>query len=270
MFTKDHYINNISLLLSGAANSFLLFIIFNHSSFLLPVLYFLIYSLLIIMAGNKLFPNNAHMVRALMVLLSPALYYLLFAEYGFFVNVILVILVVFFISKYTDNNKADVRFYLSAFLFGITLYVNFTLLQWYLVFVLFFYRASFTKIIIFAVLVSATMLVLYLSGIFTVESAGPAGINSILFMLPLWLQILFLLITIYTGWMIADMQEVFFAGGLLTLIPSAILILTKWEGFYTNTYTAILSLSYMSFSLILLTLSVKPYSTDRYLGKVLV
>jgi hypothetical protein len=270
MFTKAHYINNISLALTGAANSFILSAVFNHSSFLLPVLYFLVYSALIMLAGNKLFPNNRHKVRVLMLVLSPSSYYLLFAEYGFLVNIILVMLVVFFISKYTDNKKADVRFYLSAFLIGITLFVNFTLLQWYLLFLIFYYRASIPKIIIFGISVSAVMFALYVSGIFTVESAGPAGINSILFMLPIWLQILFLLITIYTGWMIADMQEVFFAGGVLTLIPAAILIITKWEGLYTNTYIAILSLSYISFSLMLLMLSVKPYRTDRYLGKVMV
>jgi hypothetical protein len=268
MFTKNHYINIISLLVAGIANSILLNNIFNPESVLLPAVFFLSYIIIILLIGNKLFPGNSHLVRVAMLLLSPALYYLLLAEYGFLVNAVLVLMVITFIYKYTDSNKADVRFYISALLIGVTLYVNFSLLLFYILFVLFFFRQSIPKIIIFTFSVAAVFVLIHYTGLFYNEGTGPKGLNSILLMLPVILQVMLLLITVYTGWMVADIQEVYFSGGILTFVPTVILALFKFEGIYSNAYTTILSSSYLSFTLILHVLSVKPYKTERYTGKV--
>jgi len=268
MFTKNHYINIFALLLSGLVNAVLLNSVIDPDSLFIPAVFFIVFVITIYFAGNKLFPENSHLLRVVMFLLSPVTYYLLLVEYGFLVNAVLVLMVITFISRYTENRKTDIRFFISALLIGVTLYVNFSLLPFYLLFILFFFRQSIPKILVFSSSVLAVFLVIHYTGLFYNEGTGAGGLNSILLMIPLYMQIILLAVTLYAGWIVTDMQEVLFTGGVLTLVPSLIIIIAKWEGSYINAYSTLLALSYLSFSLIIMTLSIKPYKTDRYLGKV--
>jgi hypothetical protein len=268
MFKKNHYINIFALLLSGIANTILLNSVLDPDSLLLPAAFFIVYVAAVYFAGNKLFPENSHLLITAMLILSPVTYYLLLVEYGFLVNAVLVLMVITFISRYTESGKMDIRFFISALIIGVTLYVNFSLLMFYILFTLFFFRKSIPGILIFSAAVLAVFLSIHYTGLFYNEGTGAGGLNSILLMLPLYIQIIFLAVTLFAGWIVADMQEVFFTGGLLTFIPSVVILMFKPEGDYTNAYSTLLALSYLSFSNILMALSVKPYKTDRYLGKV--
>jgi hypothetical protein len=269
MFDRNHYINIISLILTAAVNSLVLNLVFSRGSVLLPVLYFIIFSVVVILPGNKLFPENSSIIRVFMLLLSPVTYYLLLLEYGFLLNSVLIVFMILFISRYTDFGRMDARFFISALLIAVTLYMNFSLLLLYILFILFFYRASIPKIILFTLSAAVVFFTLHYTGVLAGEGGGRNVLSSTLGYLPLWLQVILLLVTLYAGWIIADMQEFFFIGGIITLTPALIIIFTSQGNLENNAYAAMLSMSYISFSLILLVLSVKPYKVDRYLGKVL-
>jgi len=83
-------------------------------------------------------------------------------------------------------------------------------------------------------------------------------INSQFLFLPLWLIIILLLITIYVGWMISDLQELLFSSGIILFIIISL-------SFFYQTFD--LSIYYLSFPFLLL--AIKEYEVDYYLGKIL-
>ena len=76
----------------------------------------------------------------------------------------------------------------------------------------------------------------------------------------LWIITLYLL-SIYSGWMVADMQEVYFGSGVIIFLWSLIFWLTN------NNFGSISVVSFLS-SIPFFIFSFRKYKVDKFLGKV--
>jgi hypothetical protein len=84
--------------------------------------------------------------------------------------------------------------------------------------------------------------------------------------IPVWIIISLFLLTLYAGWIVADLQEALFASGIilfLIYLLSFILLVSEF-GWNKNE----IDLSLMIMAIPFLVLSIKEYKVDRFLGKV--
>jgi hypothetical protein len=77
--------------------------------------------------------------------------------------------------------------------------------------------------------------------------------------MPWWEIILYLVIAVYIGWLVSDLQEIFFAAGILLIISSII-----------NLPYIHYSISGFIFALPFLIFSIKDYRSEKFTGKILI
>jgi len=167
----------------------------------------------------------------------------------------LLILVFYIVEKFLDPNKFEIFIIVMSFIFSFISYFSYFPLIYYIIFLLFFFRNSLIKFIIF---ISLTIIFFFLIqkfmfGIITTE--------IFYWDLPLiWIIILYL-ISFYTGWMVADMQEVYFGSGIIIFLWSLIFWLTN------NNFGIISVISFLA-SIPFFLFSIRKYNVDKFLGKV--
>ena len=132
------------------------------------------------------------------------------------------LIVVYYISdKFLNSDKFDLFIVSLTFIFGFISYFSFFPLIYYIVFLLFFFRNNILRFLIFISVTVAFFFLIqkFMFGIITTE--------IFYWDLPLiWIIILYL-ISFYTGWMVADMQEVYFGSGIIIFLWSLIFWLTN-------------------------------------------
>ena len=206
------------------------------------------------------------LIQLAVFLLSPVLYSEMISFSGSFSLVMLVIISIFISERYMDNKRLDWKFFLAAFLFGVTLSAQLIVSFIYLIYLLYKFRNNVTKgsIFVLVMLAAYTLLFFLADKGYMVVAASQTNYYQ---MIPVWIIISLFLLTLYAGWIVADLQEVLFASGIilfLIYLLSFILLVSEF-GWNKNE----IDLSLMIMAIPLLALSIKEYKVDRFLGKVL-
>lgn len=205
------------------------------------------------------------MMQLVVFLLSPVLYLELLSFSGLFALSVLIVLSIFISDRFLDKINLNWKFFLIAFLFGVTLSANLLVCFVYLIYLLFIFRNDFGKGLIFLVF----MLIIYASVTYLAKEGYivvQVSQNHLLNPIPYWIKILLLLLTFYNGWLVADYQEVLFSSGVIFFVAFLISMIFKINQFGWNKNEIDFSLVIMAVSL--LVLSLKEYKVDRFLGKV--
>ncbi len=292
MFTKKHYINVVSILLLSVVtfiNFYKLTLLYVEVPFLISLFYVAAFLSFFFIADKKSNKDKSagtsHYVEGIrqyfptllsVYVLLPYLLLTYFTskmnpegrwvETEILIFVVLVGAVIILGNKYLDSKKYNLSFFVFPILFGLILSANFNFGFVLILSVLFIFRESFPKIILFSLLTIAF-------GIFI-----PKFLNAVHFSfeyeiffpsIPIWLIIILILITIYVGWMIADLQELFFSSGVILFMYLLIPCMSKiiQLGFYR-------AMNYeLEFSALLAVVpfflfAIKEYEVDKFLGKV--
>lgn len=199
-------------------------------------------------------------------LLSPVLYIEMISFSGSFSLIMFVIVSIFISERFLDSNKLDWKFFLIAFLFGVTLSAERLVGLIYIIYVLYVFRNDFTKMIVFvaALLVAYELLNFLADKNYLTLMASET--NHFTIHLPVWLWILLLIITLYVGWIVADLQEVLFTSGIILFSTWLLSFIFIVAGFGWNKNGLDFSLLIMAIPFFVL--SINEYKVDRFLGKV--
>jgi len=206
------------------------------------------------------------LIQIAVFLLSPVLYSELISFSGIFALAMLVVLSIFISERFLESKKLDWKFFLVAFLFGVTLVANIFAGFVYIIYLLFLFRNNIRNGAIFIL----TMLVAYAMLLFLRDKEYitiVASYDNLLQGVPIWIVIFLVIASFYIGWIVADLQEVFFTGGLIYFILFTISFLLKIT--QSGWKIEVIDLSLMIVAIPFLVLSIKEYKVDRFWGKVL-
>jgi hypothetical protein len=209
---------------------------------------------------------KVNLLQVAIFLLSPVLYLEMISFSGIFALAMMVIVSILLSERFLDARKLDWKFFLLAFLFGATISADYIISVIYIVYLLFVFRANLKNGLIFsAAVILAFFVFMYLGSngtitLFTSQS------GSMMNYFPLWLIIPLVLLTIYIGWMAADIQEVLFSCGIILFSVFVLSLIIKISTFGWNKDAIDFSLVMMAIPF--LVLAIKEYKVDRFLGKV--
>jgi hypothetical protein len=204
------------------------------------------------------FTNKELIIRLGAFLLLPIVYYEVITGGDSLTNAVLIISIIFILNKFVNADKVNIKFVFLSFLFGAFLCTRIVAVIPILLTVLFFFRNNFKNLLFFILLSLLVCFALIAPFIrwdyssFTFYGPFTVAISE----LPIWIYIILFVILIYAGWMISDMQELFFVSGLMLFFTSLIIFL-RGENYFDE----------MVFSLPFFLLSIKEYQIDRFLGK---
>ena len=207
------------------------------------------------------------LIQIAVFLLSPVLYSELISFSGIFALAVLVVLSIFISERFLESKKLDWKFFLIVFLFGATLSAERLVGLIYIIYVLYVFRNDFTKMIVFvAALLAAYELLNFLAdkNYLTLLASNT---NHFTIHLPVWLWILLSIITLYVGWIVADLQEFLFTSGIILFSIYFLSFIFGVAEFNWNKNEIDLSLLVMVIPFLIL--SIREYKVDRFLGKVL-
>lgn len=217
-------------------------------------------ALILLSVVNYSFFKKELLVRMSLVFFLPVIHYaFIFSSAEFTVTVIFASLF-FLLNKFIDDEKTGIKYYTLAAFSGLMLCTNLLMFIPFIIAVLFFFRKDFKKIFLFvfiSLLVYALLLYPFIKWnreMFTVY--GP--FTDAFAQLPLWIYLILFLIIIYTGWMVSDLQELFFSSGVILFSVTFLM--------YLSNHNHLVELIYCVPFIIL---SLKEYEVDKFLGKVI-
>ena len=199
-------------------------------------------------------------IKLFFLLVSPLTFYGLFEASIYFLNAVILIVLILLSEKYLNPHRVDKNFILFAIVFGLFFSVSIEVIAVLMIYMLYFFRNNLRELSLFLEILLAVFLITIIPFIvwnpilFFIN--GP--LNSFL-KIPWWGIILFLGIAVYIGWLVSDLQEIFFAAGILLIISSIINLL------YIHN-----NLSSFIFALPFLIFSIKDYRSEKYTGKILI
>jgi len=256
--TKNHLFF-IMLLVTAAA--FLLYRL-EHINYSLIAGFTIFWLAVIYQAQNV----KVELLQLAVFLLSPGLYAEMISFSGSFSLVMLVIVSIFISERFLNKSKLDWKFFLIAFLFGVTLATHLLLWLVYIVYLVYRFKSESRNGLVFILVMLAVYVLLLFLGDYGYVKISSSQIDYVQFT-PGWIFILLIVASLYIGWIVADLQEVLFASGLIyfVLFTMAFLLeITQWG--WNKEW---IDLSLMIFAVPFLVLSIKEYKVDRFLGKIL-
>jgi hypothetical protein len=256
--TKNHLFF-IMLLVTAAA--FLLYRL-EHINYSLIAGFTIFWLAVIYQAQNV----KVELLQLAVFLLSPGLYAEMISFSGSFSLVMLVIVSIFISDRFLDNSKLDWKFFLLAFLFGAILSIEQLVSFIYLVYLIYRFRYEIMKGLVFVlgVLVVYAVLVLLADKGNLIITVWQTNYFQ---MLPIWIIVILALVTLYVAWVVADLQEVLFASGIVLFFIFILIFLLRVSQFGWNKNE--IDLSFLVIAIPFLVLSIKEYKVDRFLGKVI-
>ena len=184
------------------------------------------------------FTNKELIIRSGAFLLLPIVYYEVVTGGDSLTNAVLIISIIYILGTFVDVDKVNIKFAFLSFLFGAFLCTRIIVVIPFLL-----------------SLVCFTLVAPYIRWDYSLFTHfGP--FTGAIALLPIWMYIVLLVILIYAGWIISDMQELFFVSGLILFFTSVIIFL-RGENYFDE----------MVFSLPFFILSIKEYEVDKFLGK---
>lgn len=208
-----------------------------------------------------------------LLLITPVLYYEYLVRSELLTNMVLAIAVII-VTKYLINSAKPWGNLVISILWGVLLSTRLTVLPIFVLGVLFFYRQNIRELVIVILssllVFTATLLPFYLTNPPVFIEHGPFAIQ--LLYLPFWVYPFFGILTLYIGWLISDIQELYFTCGVLLFILVVISFFQSvlLNGFYSSVFNDRFDISYFILPVPFFLFSIKEYSVDRYLGKVLI
>lgn len=205
---------------------------------------------------------------------SPVLYYEVAVRSELFYNISLVLILILITQKFVKPEKINLNFILSGILGGLVLSTRSVTALIFIIYFLFYFRYNLKNLIIYTLITLIVFITLLfpflLWDIEAFNRTGPFAIQSFLSYLPIFIVALFLLMSIYTGWMIRSIQEVLFSSGLFLFLLVFVSMLIKIfeSGFYQAIIADKFDLSYYAFCIPLLLFSIREYKVDYYRGRI--
>lgn len=204
-------------------------------------------------------------LQVFIFVISPVIYLgvILQGELLFLISLISFI-IIFAESK--KNIQDSLAFLIiGAAVSGMVLFLNLSAIIPVLILGFYFYRYHIIKAL--AYLLISTIVFFILDYLFIASSNTYSGIGNII-----WIIIVFTIISIYAGWSVSNIFEVFFSSGVLTFLFLITLSLTDLIHFgAVNIFNSMYGLNILLYCIpvIFLTFSLHEYSIDRFLGKVI-
>jgi hypothetical protein len=197
-------------------------------------------------------------VRVIVFMLLPIIYCEIVTGGDSLANAVLIVSIIFIINRFIDAKKIDIKFFFLSIVFGVLLCTRLVALIPFSLSVLFFFRYNFKYLLIFLILSLIICFALLIPFIRWDYSSfmhfGP--FNGNIAELHFWVYILIIGVVLYTGWMISDLQELFFSSGVILFFVSLITFFRNGNYFEE-----------MVFSIPFFILSIKEYEIDKFLGK---
>jgi hypothetical protein len=293
LFTIKHYINIFSLFFTGLICSvyvFWLSDLFHLNSIIITVLFLILLWGGAIVIGNYFIKEEKKNLNKISVLslsiivvltFFSVLIILLFDRVSFylpaefFVSSVLIIALFFLTENNIPVNKLNFTFFAYAFLFGMLLFLRSVAAIPFVIFILYYFRNNLVSVALFSL--SALFIYFVLLFIFMGNTSeiflmrDPYIIKLFLFAHPWWVTSLVVFFTLYAGYSVADLQEVFFSSGILLTIPVIYGFIEKCVSM--NFYQAVAGFDNINYFLIFplpfFILSIKHYKVDRFLGKII-
>ncbi|MHB1687634.1 MAG: hypothetical protein ACYCVH_09695 [Ignavibacteriaceae bacterium] len=201
--------------------------------------------------------------RIIILLMSPVFYYGFVVRDELFFNMMLPIILIFLAEKFLNRDVDNFKFDLFGILFGLTLSTRSVVAVIYAVYFIYFFKLNIPKGILFSFLVLLVfwliLLPFFLWDQHSFIQNGPFAIQSYLSHIPIWNVFVFLVIAIYLGWIASNLQEVFFASGIMLFMPVFVSMIYKISavGFYQAVVNDVFDLSYFIFCIPFLLLSIQ-------------
>lgn len=211
-------------------------------------------------------------IKMLLLLFLPTTFYELAVRSELFTNTVLIISLFFLAEQKLNEQEKNISFFVLALMFGFFLSTRLIAFLWLAMFLLFFFRNNLKNgVLFFSIAFSVFLLSLlpfYLWDAEAFINKGPFVVQTIY--LPMWIFVVFPVIILYIGWMIADFQELLFASGVLTfLLVSISFIMTISDvGISEAIFNSRFDISYFILSVPFFILALKEYKVDWFLGKV--
>ena len=226
---------------------------------LLEVLAWTIIGLLLILQSATV---REKIIKLFFLLVSPLTFYGLFESSGNFLSAVILITLIFISNKYLKPGKVDIKFISIAVLFGLFFAVKWEIMIVLIIYMLFLFRNNIKDGLLFFEILSAVFLItimpfiLWNPVLFFFNGPFSLFFNS---SVPWWGLLIFLLVSFYVGWIVSDLQEIFFASAVLLILPSLFNLLFVPEA----------GLSNFIFCLPFLILSIKDFKIEKFAGKIL-
>lgn len=231
--------------------------------------------LLLTFAYNYFKTSKENILFLFLLISSPVFYYEAAVRSELFYNISLVTILILITEKFVNPDKLNLSFVLTALFGGLVLSTRSVTSLIFVIYFLYFFRYNLRNLFVYAciclIIFLAFLIPFMMWDINAFNKTGPFAIQSFLSYLPFTVVVLFLLISIYIGWMVRSVQEVLFSSGLILFLLVFISMLIKvFEfGFYTAMIEDKFDLSYYAFCFPLLLLSIREYKVDYYRGRII-
>ncbi len=193
---------------------------------------------------------------------APIIYYSLVVRCELFFNTSLFLLDFYLMLKFVKPEKVDFNFILFSALSGFLLSTRSVFVIPLIIFSLYYLRNNLKNLFLFGAVAGAVFLLLlfpfYLWDKAAFLQNGPFAIQSKLSALPFWIVFLFIVASLYAGWAVKNIKEVFLVSGLFLLfLPLLSYLLKIFDfGFKTAFFNDKIDLSYLAFAFPFLILSL--------------
>lgn len=212
------------------------------------------------------------LVTLLLLFTSPIIFHDFVVRSELTFNISLFVLLATLLRKIEHSENTKIAIF--GILFGLTLSTRSVMIVPLMTFMLFYFRNDIKKLFLFGMII-ALVFVLQLLPLIIWDSNlfwefGPFAIQSHLADLPTWFIVFCILISIYIGWSVQNIREVFLAAGLILFSMIVVSYLSKiFEygfqlAFFGDNY---IDPAYLAFVFPFLLFAIEDYEIIKPLGR---
>lgn len=281
MLSKKHYINIFSLFILSIITFININRLTSHrfdSPFLLSIIYIVFFLALIFFVDKKSKSEILQNYLPVLISVYVLLPYLLityatsmisaqsrWTEILIIIYVIIIITSVILLNKYSAFQKFDVYFFAYSLLYGFLFAISEETWFLLLIGIFFLYRSSIPKILLFGILAVVFGLLIP----FVYQLLG-LDFNFKLFFpeTSFGLKAFIIILSAYTGWIVSDIQEVFFGSGIILFLYLLFTIMSggyEWKFYLGDDTFPSFFIAVVPFLL----LAIKKYRVEKFVGKIL-
>ncbi len=209
-----------------------------------------------------------NLLRIIILIISPVFYFSFVVRDELFFNMMIIIVQILFAQRYFDPGKYSYKFEIFGLLFGLLLSTRSVVGMVYAVYLTHLFKQNLPRgyLFIFLVLLAfyLTLVPFYLWDQISFMLYGPFAIQQKVAALPIGIVAVILVIAIYSGWIASNLQEVFFASGVVLFLAVLISMILKLfaAGFMQAVVNDVFDLSYFIFCIPFLLLSIGEYNNQ--------
>lgn len=211
--------------------------------------------------------------RGFLILSAVPLYYELIVKSEIFSNVMVFLILSYFIIKKADEEKWEPLFFITAIIAGLLLSTRLVIYPLLLILVLYKFRYNLIRASAFYLISAAVFFLTLLPFLFwnyqEFMLKGPFAVQSIY--LPPILMALIIIIAVYAGWSAANKNELYFGTGIVLFlaVTFSFLITVADAGLYQAIFNDRFDISYFNLCTPFFIAGMYEYRVDYFLGKLL-